>query len=190
MRQWLFAFQKSLALVLTHILERRKRGSNGKEAALWLNVLDEDRDRFQNTVRRPKNLPYRAFTMEDMGSNSRSPSSGNKKEHVFNLDKESPSSNLMSKYSIDSAYGDSSDKSKIIAMSPAIPIMDLKDAHDETYKLASSYRDEDRKVTPMSSFLKSRTGGSADNIDDEPDDDSSQQSPDNHSNHSNDQDDE
>lgn len=112
MRKWLFSFQKSVALVITQILEGRKKAVNAEDQKIWLSDLGNGHGHFNA---RPNNV-NRAYTMEDVV------------EKRFNARDNNGFSRLNSRtvlhddHSSNNSSNMTSPAPKMMAVSPAIPI--------------------------------------------------------------------
>eukprot|EP00599_Poterioochromonas_sp_BG-1_P005644 CAMPEP_0173144310 /NCGR_PEP_ID=MMETSP1105-20130129/7153_1 /TAXON_ID=2985 /ORGANISM="Ochromonas sp., Strain BG-1" /LENGTH=712 /DNA_ID=CAMNT_0014057959 /DNA_START=152 /DNA_END=2291 /DNA_ORIENTATION=+ len=161
MRKWLFCFQKSVALVISHIVEGRKKEEYNEDEKVWLKDLGNghghrDRGHRKNMV----NL--RAYTMEDVN------------ERSFHMPRDSGFGRNPSRIGLNDE-GSGSPAPKLLAVSPAIPIIvptSFKGKEEGSFvrdRVASSYRTEE--FSPLTEVMRQQP--SLRNPNDDDDDDNS-----------------
>lgn len=170
MRSWLFCFQKSSALVLTHILEAKSKAANFLQAQLedrkiWTTELGHGHGCYQNVARRHQTgnaSNNRAYTMEDLGYRDNSSLPLDMPFPPKWADRVDPPSPV-----------------KMLAVSPAIPIHGMErasydDDYDRRERVASSFKDDTDKFSPLEEMLQrsSRRVGEREGSDNEDGNDS------------------
>jgi hypothetical protein len=190
MKKWLFGFQKSVALVLTHILDARNRALLNAKVQTSRMSLDRPEEyghgNYDNIEMRHGNQTStvngsRAFSTE-IGSGGGAPRVAQSLavDSMFdsfqrwNLDRDSSNDASPTIRRVRSPLSER-EQAKIIAISPAIPIMSTSLPSDEEEyreRVASSYRDQDVGLSPLEIMRnRSRSHGSDydEDDDEEPD---------------------
>lgn len=187
MKKWLFGFQKSVALVLTHILDARNRALLNAKVQTSRMSLDRPEEfghgNYDNIEKRHGNVQQaipgggRSFSTE-MGSGAAPPRVAQSLavDSVFdsfqrwNIDRDSSNDASPTVRRVRSPISDR-DQAKMLAISPAIPIMSTSLPSDEEEyreRVASSYRDQDVGLSPLEIMRnRSRSCGSDDDDDDD-----------------------
>lgn len=159
MRIWLFNFQKSVAIVLTRIIEIKSSLGKVEDPHLWLRELGYRQGRYINLAKRhPQALitNMRSFTLEDM--------SDSVKEMTIDRD------NFLTFHKFQTETDPAkieeanlvleNNKNKLLAVSPAIPILAnsflTEDSDYRDTRIASSYRDEESDYNPLEEIIRSR----------------------------------
>lgn len=202
MRNWIFCFQKSVALVLTQLLESSTAHSVSSPTAhernnVWSNEQQTGghHGQYNNLARRHDGgSGFRAFTTEDVHKNAlRNTASDN--NTIFNFQRNpqllptSPPNydnynSIFGQQRIPSQDHGSSElnSSRILAVSPAIPIVPgslLSEDDHYRERIASSYHDDDEDYSPLSEMInnpgmRNHLTGEYDDHDDDLEDDSQQ----------------
>lgn len=156
MRDWLFCFQKCIALVLTHILDSKARTASFLQAQLedrkiWTSELGYGHGNYQNAARRHSQTgggSNRAYTMEDLGFRDGAP------------DRDIPfpaSAWAEQRKEQQQQQQQANNASKLMAVSPAIPItMDrasYEDDYDRRDRVASSFKEDAEKYSPLEEMM-------------------------------------
>jgi hypothetical protein len=169
MRKWLFCFQKSVAIVMTHILERRKKEETNEDEKIWLSELGNGHGHYSSRLGTsiPQPSVNRAYTMEDVPSNN--------DRSVFNLSgyssKGSSRLNLADNGNTSDNNSPAGGGGKLLSVSPAIPIVmptsfknhNIAVSHNESEnernddsfsrdRVASSYRNDE--YSPLTEVMR------------------------------------
>lgn len=183
MRKWLFCFQKSVAIVITHILEARKNAIP-EDKNIWLTDLGNGHGHFH--VSTPKTSVNRAYTMEDVPySNPNSAVDRDRSANASSGGGTQPFSRMNSRSALQAIPSVPSDdvpliqQPKLLAVSPAIPIINTNNIQSRSGggggvggngnvpnpatsdngsfsrdRMASSYRTED--FSPLTEVMRSQ----------------------------------
>jgi hypothetical protein len=167
MRKWLFCFQKSVAIVMTHILERRKKEEETNEdQKIWLSELGNGHGHYNSRLGTsiPQPSVNRAYTMEDVPSNN--------DRSVFNLSGYSSKGSSRLNLTDNGNNSDSPlNSGRLLAISPAIPIVmptsfknhnittnnneSENERNDDSFsrdRVASSYRNDE--YSPLTEVMR------------------------------------
>lgn len=159
MRKWLFSFHRSVAIVLTHILESRKSHAESEDRKVWLRELGNGHG--DHYLKRQTSTS-RSYTMEDVGGKYMSGDVLIDRSR-WNAESGGPLSRMNSRSVFDQhleAAQQATVPPKIVAISPAIPIAGGKllvvdeDEDEEPYRerVASSYRNEE--FSPLTEIMR------------------------------------